>query len=124
MRSVKPATIRNPAATRKIKGLRRKPQPLNLLVPRDEIELPTHEFSDLFKLKIKSSIYNNLIPLVFSADFLVLFGVFIDENFATWPNQWAFLAQALRMDEAQLNGAIAKLIQGQDLGDSKKECCR
>lgn len=47
--------------------------------------------------------------------------VFIDENFAPWPDQWAFLAQALRMDEAQLNGAIAKLIQGQDLGELKPE---
>ena len=47
--------------------------------------------------------------------------VFIDENFAPWPDQWAFLSQASRMDEAQLTGAIAKLVQGQDLGELKTE---
>ena len=43
--------------------------------------------------------------------------VFIDENFAPWPDQWSFLSQASRLDEAQLNGVIGKLARGQDLGE-------
>jgi superfamily II DNA or RNA helicase len=43
--------------------------------------------------------------------------VFIDENFAPWPDQWAFLSQVSRLDEAQLNGVFEKLVRGQDLGE-------
>lgn len=43
--------------------------------------------------------------------------VFIDENFDPWPDQWAFLSQVSRLDEAQLNGVIEKLSRGQDLGE-------
>ncbi len=45
--------------------------------------------------------------------------VFVDENFAPWPDQWAFLSQAPRLDEAQLNSVIAKLVRGLDLGELK-----
>ena len=43
--------------------------------------------------------------------------VFIDENFKPWPDQWAFLSKASRMDEAHLNGVIEKLARDQDLGE-------
>ncbi len=45
--------------------------------------------------------------------------VFVDENFTPWPDQWAFLSQVSRLEEAQLNGVIEKLVQGQDLGELK-----
>ena len=43
--------------------------------------------------------------------------LFIDENFVPWPDQWAFLSQVSRLNEAQLNGVIEKLAGGQDLGE-------
>ena len=45
--------------------------------------------------------------------------VFINENFAPWPDQWAFLSRTSRLDEVQLNDAIGKLVLGQDLGELK-----
>ncbi len=47
--------------------------------------------------------------------------VFVDDHFQAFEDQWAFLASIRRLTETEIEGLIAQLCQGNELGTLKKD---